>query len=191
MKLIAVVGLSGVGKSTLIRGVSAGRAVQHLQASALIQAEQARSALKVESPEALRLGPVLDNQALLVAAFHRLVQPKPDLVLLDGHVLIDGRDGLVAIPSDTFAAVGCEAMILLRDAPDRILARRRADTGRPRPYRSALELASQQQLASSIADGICRTLGIPLYVVTPDEPQLFLEARAAGDEPRQCRPSGR
>ena len=178
MMVVAVVGLSGVGKSTLIRRVAADLAVQHFEASELIKAEQARRAEQVESSEALRLGPVLDNQALLIASFRRSVQPRPDLVLLDGHVLVDGSAGPVPIPADVFAALGCGAMIFVRDAPRGIVERRKADSDRIRPLRSVLELAEQQQMAWATADAICRNLGIPLHAIAQADSQTFGEVLA-------------
>lgn len=63
---IAILGLSGVGKSTLIGKIRDTVPLLHLQASALIKAEQAHREKSPDSSEALRTGAVIDNQLLMV-----------------------------------------------------------------------------------------------------------------------------
>ena len=67
--VIAVFGLSGVGKSWLISRFAEGHEVLHLQASQLLKDAKAAVSGIVTTSEELRTGPVIDNQALLISAF--------------------------------------------------------------------------------------------------------------------------
>jgi hypothetical protein len=77
----------------------------HLQASALIKLEQEYRTGSVCTSEELRLGPVLDNQALMLAAFTRLTHGVRSLIVFDGHTIIDGAAGPISIPANVFKAL--------------------------------------------------------------------------------------
>lgn len=160
---VALLGLSGVGKSTLISEVAKRIPLLHLQASNLIKAEQAYREQTQESSEALRAGPVLDNQALMVAAFDRLTKGATLPVVFDGHSIIDGRSGLIEIPSSVFAALGLDAICIMTAAPAMIFERRSHDIARERPPRDIQALAAQQALAIANAQRIARDLDRPFY----------------------------
>lgn len=162
MKVVAVVGISGVGKSTCIRQWAERFPLMHLQASALIKAEQAARNQAVGSSEDLRLGPVLDNQSLLVSAFRRATEGHDGLVIFDGHTLIDGVDGPMPIPASVFRDLECQHIIFICDAGSAIVERRSADSQRIRPQLSAEELARHQDFALATAKAIADELGIEL-----------------------------
>lgn len=160
---VALLGLSGVGKSTLIGQVAERIPLLHLQASSLIKAEQAHRTQAQHTSEALRTGPVLDNQALMIAAFERLTKTVTLPVVFDGHSVIDGRNGLLEIPSAVFTALGLDAICILTAAPSMIFNRRRLDTARERPPRDVEALAGQQALAITAAQHIASDLNCPFH----------------------------
>lgn len=162
MKVVAVVGISGVGKSTCIRQWAERVPLMHLQASALIKAEQAARNQAMSSSEDLRLGPVLDNQALLLNAFRRTTEGYDGLVIFDGHTLIDGVDGLMPIPASVFRDLGCEQIIFIHDTASAIVERRMKDKQRTRPLLPTDELNRHQDFALAIAQKIAEELGIEL-----------------------------
>ena len=177
MRVIAIVGLSGVGKSTLIAAVSDHTPFLHLQASALIKAEQEFRASLKQNSEELRLGAVLSNQSLLVAAFLRATKDVTGLVVFDSHTLIDGKDGLVQIPASVFADVGCKHMAVILDEPSKISDRRRTDVARSRPFPPESALAEHQELALKAARRIAQALSIPITIHSPqalDEIKVLL-----------------
>jgi adenylate kinase len=55
--------------------------------------------------------------------------------VFEGHSLIDGRDGLLEIPSTVFAALSLDAIAFLAADAAAIFERRRLDTGREHPTR--------------------------------------------------------
>lgn len=151
---VAVLGLSGVGKSTLIKQVQLSTPAIHLQASTLIKSEQEFRSQRSEDSEALRTGDVLDNQGLLIAAFHRATKDVNLPIIFDGHSIIDGRDGLIAVPSSVFREFGLNAIYFLGADPEAIAERRRNDVDRDRPFRDVETLKKQQELAMSEAKRI-------------------------------------
>lgn len=163
---IAFVGISGVGKSTFLKTVRSTTPFLHLEASKLIKEELALVQQQVQTSEELRTGAVLDNQELLVQAFHRNASGHEGLVVLDGHTVVDTGSGLQRIPAPVFAEINIRSILFLQDHPELIRSRRAIDTTRVRPERSAQEIQHYQQEALLAAADITLELSIPLHVVT-------------------------
>ena len=175
---IALLGLSGVGKTTMLNRLSGQIAFTHLEASRLIKAEQARRSIAAQSSEVLRTGPVLDNQALLVAGFKYEARSIDGPIVFDGHSVIDGGNGLIKIPADVFASLELQAMCILQAAPAAILARRQGDTARPRPARLVEALAEHQEKAIEVARAIAEQLNLPFSLLgNEDEGKLAVLIR--------------
>jgi len=165
---VALLGLSGVGKSTLVGQVAERLPLLHLQASILIRTEQAYRAQAQHTSEALRTGPVLDNQALMIAAYSRLTETATVPVVFDGHSVVDGRNGLLEIPSTVFAALSLDAICILTAAPSVIFERRRHDIARERPHRDVEALAAHQAVAIAAAQRIANDLDRPFHHLETD-----------------------
>lgn len=163
---IAFVGISGVGKSTFLKTALGTTPFLHLEASKLIKEELALVQREVQKSEDLRTGAVLDNQELLVRAFHRNASGHEGLVVLDGHTVVDTVTGLQRIPASVFAEMNVRLILFLQDEPEVIRSRRAADTTRVRPERSAQEIKTHQQEAILAAADISLEIGIPLRFVT-------------------------
>lgn len=169
MRRIALLGLSGVGKSTLLEALAKRVAFMHLQASDLIKAEQAYRDAQPQSSEALRTGAVLENQTLLIAGFNRAAESATVPIVFDGHSIIDGRDGPVEIPDEIFAALDLAAISFLRADPATIAARRNHDTFRQRPLRDEATLAEHQERAIAVARRAADTIGCPFQLLVSDD----------------------
>ncbi len=164
MKVIAVLGISGVSKSTLVEKAAEHRGLLHLKASDLIKARMAQSS------EQLRQGAVLDNQALMLAKFsERAATTNHDTIVFGGHSLIDTPNGLLDIPLSVFEAIKPDAIVFVEDAPDTIAARRTMDISRVRPARSGVELVQHQSLAKVRAAFFAQSLDVPLHTIAPDD----------------------
>lgn len=172
---IALLGLSGVGKSTLIGRLRQSVQILHLQASALIKAEQAYRAQHADSSEALRLGAVMDNQDLLIAAYKRKAQVTTLPIIFDGHNVIDGRDGLVEIPTSVFRALDLNVICYLSANPKLIAERRQMDVGRARPARDAVTLAEHQRIACSAAERIAGEIGCDFAAIADGKIDHLME----------------
>lgn len=137
----------------------------HLEASKLIKAEQVRRSITAQSSEALRTGPVLDNQALLIAGFENEAASISGNIVFDGHSLIDGNSGLIEIPVEVFAALDLDAICVLHAEPADILAHRLRDGTRQRPLRSIEELSEHQARAIYVARAIALQLNYPFELL--------------------------
>ncbi|MBS0234844.1 MAG: AAA family ATPase [Proteobacteria bacterium] len=183
--VIALVGISGVGKSTLLRSAAESVRFQHLQASALIkEAKELQSSSRVVTDD-LRTADITDNQVLLVKGFGNARDPSQALLILDGHTIIDTPSGLITIEPSVFAAVGVTEFIFVADEPKTILSRRANDTSRNRPERSAIELAHHQEQAVLAAFTAALNLRVPLHMLTPNQLDALLVIFAQAAKPRQ------
>jgi adenylate kinase len=165
--VIALVGISGVGKSTLLRAAAETVQFQHLQASALIKAAKENQTAEAVVTDELRTADITDNQALLVQGFRDARDPSKNLIVLDGHTVIDTPNGLITIEPEVFEALGVTQFIFIADDPEAIHTRRVNDSSRNRPNRSARELALHQEHALLAAFNAALSLAVPLHLYTP------------------------
>ncbi|MCV0370797.1 AAA family ATPase [Filomicrobium sp.] len=162
--VIAFVGISGVGKSTLLRTLSQRIKFQHLQAGVLIKA--ARENVPSEN---LRNQDIEDNQLLLIEGFHAAKDANAPLIIIDGHTVVDTPKGLIGIEPIIFAQLGITQFIFLADDSQAISARRLNDTTKNRPKRTPVELEIHQRQALLSAFSSARHLNIPLLVVSAEQ----------------------
>lgn len=170
---IGVLGLSGVGKSTLIGRIQEVMPVLHLQASGLIKAEQSYRAQNADTSEALRLGAVIDNQALMIVAFQREAARTKLPIIFDGHSVIDGSDGLIEIPSTVFRELGLDAIFFLAADPRLISERRLADRERQRPFRDVDTLRDYQKIAEAAARRIAAEMDRQFILIADGQIDLL------------------
>lgn len=160
---IALIGISGVGKSSLLGALSEAVTFQHLQAGHLIKA--AREALQQGiAHDDLRQADINDNQTLLVQGFRAARDTNAAIVVLDGHSVVDTPAGMIAIEPTVFEALGITQFILVIDDPAEIHRRRTADLSRNRPPRSLEDLDVHQREALLSAFAAARHLAVPLHV---------------------------
>jgi adenylate kinase len=175
-QVVAFTGLSGVGKSTLIKTLAASVPLEHLQASALIKEGRQAVGDAVITQDQLRLFDIDENQNLLIRGFRLKARAIMGLIILDGHTVIESDDGLTRIDARVFGAIGIDSMIFLADDPEAIAQRRLNDPARKRPVPRVDKLRLIQEVAREHASAICRTLDIPLHICRPDESTLIVTA---------------
>lgn len=163
--VVALVGISGVGKTTFLRELAQEVQFQHLTAGSLISAAKASEGT---DRDRLRLSNIDENQRLLVAGFHLARDLSAPLLIVDGHVVIHAADDLHTIGADVFAELGTMGMIHLTASPERIAANRANDTRRDRPRLSNDELERHQNASLANATALCETLGMPLLSTSAD-----------------------
>ncbi len=168
--IIALVGISGVGKSTLLEACFESSKFQHLQASQLIKTEREQLTSAAIDPDELRSGDITENQKLLIAGFHRSKDPTAPAVILDGHTVIDTPTGLVEIEPDVFRDIGVTGFIFLSASPAELHKRRSNDTSRNRPQREAGQLRDHQERAILSAFRAALHLQVPLSVICCSKP---------------------
>ena len=164
-KVVAVVGLSGAGKTSALSALTAKHAFQHLSASLLIQEGREAGPLPA-TVDTLRNADIDENQRLLIAGFKRAFDATASFVVLDGHTVIETPSGLIAVSANVFGALGITDMIFWAAAPAEIAERRSLDASRNRPPANAEQIEAYQNEALLVAFRVCCHLKITLNVVT-------------------------
>ena len=105
----------------------------------------------------------------IIRGFALARDPTAELIIMDGHVVIDDGKGLTNISSDVFKALDVTAMAHLEANPKRVAKNRRQDTSRSRPSYATERLAQHQHMSREHAQSIAKTLNIVFHVVTHDD----------------------
>ena len=181
-----VTGISGVGKTQLLESVRGIIPMQVLSASALIRESLAEAEDRSTSYDSLCTRRIDANQAALIGAFNRHIDPDATFVVLDAHVVIDTPDGLVHVGSDVFREFHPNFILFIKDEPRKIYQKRKRDKKRSRPERSVDLLAKHQLIAIEAAHEVSNDLNIPIYVVNGGDADtlrrvLSVEQKATAD----------
>lgn len=177
-RVVAFAGISGVGKTTFLNRFASTVAFQHVTGGSLIAS--ARSAAS-NSRDAMRHADLDENQRLLIRGFALARDPTADLIIMDGHVVIDDGKGLTNISSDVFKALDVAVMVHLEANAERVAKNRRQDTSRSRPSYGTERLAQHQRISREHAQSIAKTLNIGFHVVTHDDVAHLARVLAAKD----------
>lgn len=169
-RVIALVGVSGVGKTTFLKRVGAACDFQHLTAGSLIA--KAKS-VKPAARDSLRLSDLDENQRLLVRGFTETRDPAAQTVILDGHVVIHHATGLSPIASQVFSCLGIDLIAHLEDDPARIHSNRTLDTYRKRPSLSIEVIRNHQARSLAEAHRVAGDLKIEVKHFTHEDVHIF------------------
>lgn len=168
-KIVALVGLSGVGKSTFISSLKDQIDFQYLSASLLIKNQKKLLQNLNLKGDDLRFGDINDNQKLLIDGFKKAHKVEADLTILDGHTVIDTPDCLIEIEPVVFKEIGVENFILLTETAEVISERRKLDQSRNRPILSVKELIEHQEISVNATAKAALDCRIPLLIVTSEQ----------------------
>lgn len=173
-RTIAIVGLSGVGKTTLISQFLEDHQHPALHVSAGRLLREYRRAQDVDELRVLSREQIESNQIALVKAFKdfRNSNPARD-ILFDGHCIIDNDVGLVRVPLEVFTEISPDSFVFVKAHPNRILERRAGDVSRARPQRTQSDIDEQQRLAEELVVSYSHSLGIPYLAVNTDMREDF------------------
>lgn len=166
--VIAVTGVSGVGKSFLLRKAKGHLEFQHLQASQIIRDQKLSAGKSSVDDQALRAADLDESQAMLIRGFHRVRDPAASIVVLDAHTVIDAPTGLVDIRAEVFREIGVSRLLFIADSPSAIVERRQSDCTRSRPARSERDILAYQGRAQAQAFAVALQLRVPCSILTPE-----------------------
>mgnify|MGYP005989101789 CR=1 FL=1 len=165
-RVVAFTGISGVGKTTFLKKLTKQMVFQHVTGGSLIAA--ARNAA-TDSRDELRYADLGENQRLLIEGFALESDANVEVIIVDGHAVIDDGVRLMKISSDVFKAIGVMAMVHLEADPTRIAKNRSKDKGRSRPSYDADMLGTHQDMSRKSARSIAEKLRVGFHIVTHDD----------------------
>ncbi len=177
-KIVGVFGISGVGKTSLIRAAIARRDdVLHLQASMLIKQSLSDRSITSEALRRTSSDRVLLNQKALTTMFQRIVAASHGarLVIFDGHLIVDTDSETVEIPLDVVAAITPSSLVHIEATPATIAERRRHDLCRSRPERAIAVLSEHQLRSRILCNQHAASLGIEAHIVTDGSSRVLSE----------------
>lgn len=177
--VIAVFGISGVGKSTLVaHAVRRMPGTLHLQASALIKEGLADPAM---ASEALRLAGsdrIAANQELLVEVFARRAAGG-GVIFFDGHLVIDTDGGSSVVAVSVIERLRPRIMVHVEEDTAVIARRRQGDRERQRPSRTPEILVGHQQLSHDLCAGYAVQLSVPMRVLRVEDVDRLVDLAAS------------
>ncbi len=176
-RIVLVVGLPGVGKTTLVRSFTSNNpAWVRTSGGDLIQQnllESERDSLRSHSGDE-----VYQNQLIILKNFEKLLAKEQRNIVFDGHCLVKTLTGeYYPIPTEIIEGIGPGRIILLDATPATIIARREADTARPnREVETEEEIRQRQQLSVATCQKYAETLGISFLHLVEPTPTAFTAA---------------
>jgi adenylate kinase len=177
-RLLAVFGVSGVGKTTLItQFVREHKDWQALSASKLLAQLTHLASDKLRVSDRPRIE---NNQFLLAEAIHqhRRISKRETDWLLDAHSLIDNNREFVPVPTAAIALINPDSLIFVFDSAQQIRERRAADRQRQRPLLSIERIDEEQELAFQTCLQYSTELKLELCRVASNDSAAFAAAIA-------------
>lgn len=161
--MILVTGISGVGKSyTVERVVAAAAGLEHVRASELL----ARAGRPVSFPTPSEME---ENQRILCQLLTERDSAAGGGLVLDGHAILETRDGPRPTPSWIFDAVPISAFLCVQDDPEVVAIRREAKHGRQEVTR----VRALQEAEETYSRNQANRLGVPFHVVRSGDVEGF------------------
>jgi adenylate kinase len=149
-RTVIVCGISGVGKTHLIRSVLA-QLPNAVTWSASEIIGEARGNTNPEYLHTLPTDELARSQEMLVRSFaQRREEARTPLILLDAHCVLDTDGGIFEIETQVMRRLAPEAFVHVEDHVGRILERRAQDTQRRRPARSLEQLQQYQDRSRQV-----------------------------------------
>jgi adenylate kinase len=160
-RLVCVFGISGVGKTTLIRQfISVHSDWRALSAGELL------GDLTDTAPKDLRIAErhvIEGNQFSIAEAVQRYRRVNAATkYILDAHSVIDNGREFVIVPTEVIARLGPDSLIFVFDDAALIRLRRASDRHRLRPIKSLDQIEEEQRLAFDVCLEYARELELDL-----------------------------
>ncbi|WP_158304373.1 ATP-binding protein [Beijerinckia indica] len=151
-------GVSGVGKTTACRSYTLRHAnVLCLNAGSLLSAASHCEANELRSSSS---DAIIRRQFFLADALDRQLRGcNAELVIIDGHAIIDNNRELVRVPVEVVQSLKPHGLLLLEASVSDIFHRRLER--KQCPYRSELELSLEMEQERQAVESYANELGLP------------------------------
>ena len=167
---VVVVGIPGVGKTTVVEKLVSTMAGAKLVTFGTVMFEEARKRKWVSRRDDLRKLPVRRQKALQGIAATKISRMKEPVVLVDTHLVVRTPEGFwPGLPFEVVRALKPTHLVLVEASPDEILSRRTTDKLRYRDDVSSEGLAEEKALARSFLAVSSTLTGAPMLIVSNSE----------------------
>jgi len=166
--MLIVMGLPGVGKSSILKGALEGRNVQVVNYGdlAIDVAKKKKIASNRDAINALPIKEHLELQDAVVAKLKDTPR-----TILDTHAVLRRKPSgyIPGLTPSLFKKITVDALVFIDAPSDEIVARRKADPARTRPTMAVGELDEIRRFSLSAISVYSASTGAPIYVVTNRE----------------------
>lgn len=167
---VIVVGIPGVGKTTVVNGVVSGLPGAKLVTFGTLMFEAATSLKWVKDRDEMRKMPVDRQRRLQKMAAGRIAKMKGKAILVDTHLFIRTPDGFwPGLPFEVVRAMKPTHLVLVIAAPEEIAKRRSADPTRARDEVSLEGLREEIEIAKSFLTVSSTLTGAPMLIVRNEQ----------------------
>lgn len=184
-----VVGIPGVGKTTVVEGIVSGFPGARLVSFGTVMLEAALALKWVKRRDDLRRLTVEKQKRLQKLAATRISKMQGRAVLVDTHLFIRTEEGFwPGLPFDVVRALKPTHLVLVEAAPEEIARRRTADKTRYRDAATTESLAEELAMARGFLTVTSTLTGAPMFIVRNAEGR---QAEAAQTVVRMLEKAGR
>jgi adenylate kinase len=163
---LVVVGIPGVGKSTVVDKFMAGFPGSRLVTFGTIMLEEAKRKRWVKDRDQMRKLPVEKQKELQKAAATAIAKMREKVVVVDTHLFIRTNEGFwPGLPFDVVRAMKPTHLVLVEANPEDVAKRRSADASRTRDAITTEALAQELQLARGFLTVASTLTGAPMLMV--------------------------
>ncbi len=167
---VVVVGIAGVGKSTVIDSVSKKLDHPSIRVFGTIMFEEAKRLRWVKHRDEMRKMPVEKQRRLQKIAAKRLSRSRGRYTLVDTHLFIRTNEGFwPGLPFVVIKELKPTHLVLVEATPDEILSRRMKDATRYRDVISREEIDYELTLARTLLASASLVSGAPMVTVRNEE----------------------
>jgi adenylate kinase len=165
-----VVGIPGVGKTTVVQGVVAGFPGAKLVNFGTVMLEAALSLRWVKNRDEIRKMTVEKQKRIQRLAAAKIAKMGGTAILVDTHLFIRTDEGFwPGLPFEVVRAMKPTHLILVEATPEEIAKRRRADPSRIRDSIAKEDLAEELELARSFLTAASTLTGAPMFIARNEE----------------------
>jgi adenylate kinase len=167
---VIVVGVPGVGKTTVVQGIVSGLPGSKLVTFGTVMLESARALRWVKDRDEMRKMTVDRQKRLQRIAATKISKMRGKAVVLDTHLFIRTDEGFwPGLPFEVVRALRPTHLVLVEATPEQIAKRRSADTTRYRDAVTVAGLAEELQLARSFLTASSTLTGAPMMILSNEE----------------------
>ena len=189
-KRVAVVGIAGVGKTTVIsQAAKILKQKGHKTAVVVFGTTMLEEAKKIglKNRDEIRNLPIKDQQHLQDMAAKRIAEMKDNIVIVDTHVFINTTEGYYpGLPMRLLNIIKPTHMVMIAADPQEILNRRKSNGTRQRDIISEENIQHELDISKVMVTSCSVLTGSPFIIITnndnkTDEAASYLIKVLAGE----------